>query len=126
MPLAWTVDVSQLCFAWAAFFGADITLRKGSLVGVDLVTMHLNLRIQKKIKMINLVIMFFFVLILIKYGFPLAIKNWNRSFQTLKISYGFVTLSLPCSGMFMIMSIIHNIVVLFRDIESGVEKCGYC
>lgn len=124
-PIAWTVDVSQLCFAWVAFFGADIALRKGSLVGVDLITMRFNPKTQMALKLINYALMFCFVIILISFGFPLALKNWNRSFQTLTISYGVVTLSLPCAAIFMLMSIIHNVIQLFRKSEE-VEKCGCC
>ncbi|QTQ13855.1 TRAP transporter small permease [Treponema parvum] len=125
-PVSWTVDISQLCFAWTAFFGADIALRKGSLVGVDIVTMRMTPKIKKICKILTYIFMFFFVIILLRYGFPLAIKNWNRSFQTLSVSYSFVTLSLPCASIFMIMSIIHNLstVISSSDEDKGEEKCG--
>jgi TRAP-type C4-dicarboxylate transport system permease small subunit len=110
MPIAWTSDVAQLLFAWLAFFGADIALRKGSLVGVGIVTEKLPGKWQHILQNFCYCLMLVFLVVIIHYGFPLAKRNWSRSFQSLTISYSWVTLSLPVSAIFMVLSIVHNMV----------------
>ncbi|MCH3918453.1 MAG: TRAP transporter small permease [Spirochaetia bacterium] len=110
LPIQWSNDVAQLCFAWLAFLGADIALRKGSLVGVALITTKFNETVQKVLNIICYVIMIGLLIIMAKYGFLLAVRDWQRAFQTLPISYSFVTLSLAISAVLMICSIIHNVL----------------
>ena len=47
------------------------------------------------------VIMLGALVIFIVYGLRLSVESWKRSFQTLTISYSFVTLSLPVSSVLM-------------------------
>jgi TRAP-type C4-dicarboxylate transport system permease small subunit len=123
-PIQWSIDVSQLCFAWLAFLGGDVALRKGSLIGVALVTGKLNKKMQQIIKNICYLLMIVLLAVFIRYGFPLAIHNWDRAFQTLPISYGFVTISLPISSILMICSIFHNLILENTQIEKESSICG--
>ncbi len=108
-PIQWSIDAAQLLFAWAAFLGADIAIRNKSLVGVGIFTSKLKINTQIKIRTICNIIIVFVLIALIVYGFQLSLSNWKRSFQTLPVSYGFVTLSLPISSIFMVFSTIGNI-----------------
>jgi len=121
MPIQWSSDVSQLLFAWLAFLGADVALRKGSLVGVALLTEHLPIKLQHVFQLLCYGFMLVFLTIVVKYGFPLAIRNWHRAFQTLPISYAWVTLSLPVSAIFMVFSIIHNIILGYKP---SISNCS--
>jgi len=126
-PIQWSIDVSQLFFAWMAFLGGDIALRKGSLVGVGLLTQKFSEKVQRILKMFCYGFMLVLLLIFIKYGFSLAARNWNRAFQTLPISYSLVTLSLPVSAICMIFSIVHNIHLdLTKPAEKEGLTCGCC
>lgn len=111
MPIQWSNDVSQLLFAWLAFLGADVALRRGSLVGVGLLTNKMPRKMQKILVTVCYVLMLCFLVIVVRYGFPLAKRNWLRAFQTLPVSYSWVTLSLSVSSILMILSILHNMLV---------------
>ena len=124
-PIQWGDDVSMLSFAWLAFMGADIALRKGSLVGVALITGKFSIGVQKFLQIFCYVLIMGMLFILVRYGFPLAIKNWGRSFQSLKISYSAVTLSLDVSAIFMMFSVIHNIIhINDTDSTAGTVSCS--
>lgn len=122
IPIQWSIDVAQLAFAWLAFLGADIALRKGSLVGVALVTDKLNKKTQLFLKFVCYALMLLLIFVFIRYGFVLAIQNWNRAFQTLPVSYSFVTISLPVAAIFMVFSIIHNIVFDIKTFKNKATK----
>lgn len=125
LPIQWSNDVSQLLFAWLAFLGGDIALRKGSLMGVGLITRKLPGTVQKFLSIFCYFLMLIILFIVIKFGFALSARNWTRAFQSLTISYSWVTLSLPISAICMVMSIIRNI---YNEIvvKNGKENlsCG--
>lgn len=103
-PLAWSIDVAQLMLAWTCFLGADVAYRRGKLVGLDLFTRNLPKKIQELLTLIIQVIILVALVIFVIYGFNLSIESWERSFQTLTISYSFVTLSLPVSSILLIIT----------------------
>jgi TRAP-type C4-dicarboxylate transport system permease small subunit len=114
IPLQWASDVAQLLFSYLAFLGADIALRKGSLVGVGLLTERFPAKARTALSLVCYLLMASFLLVIIWHGFPLAVRSWKRSFQSLSISYSWVTLSLPVSATLMLLSIIHNIIADFH------------
>lgn len=129
IPIQWSNDVSQLLFAWAAFLGGDIALREGALVGVGLITQKLSDRTQKFLSLLCYGLMLVLLYLFVAYGFPLTFRNWPRAFQSLPLSYGWVTLSLPVSAILMIFSILRNVIRIFQQItehsKSGEIVCGY-
>ncbi|MDR2433608.1 MAG: TRAP transporter small permease subunit, partial [Treponema sp.] len=46
-PIQWTVDISQLLLAWVSFFGADVAWRHSQILGLDLFTKNLPIRLRK-------------------------------------------------------------------------------
>ena len=100
-PISWSIDVAQLLLAWTCFLGADVAFRRNKLVGLDLFTRKLPEKVQKAVTLVIQVIMLGALVIFIVYGLRLSVESWKRSFQTLTISYSFVTFSLPVSSVLM-------------------------
>lgn len=119
IPIQETNDIAQLLFAWTSFLGADIALRNEKLVGVDLLTRKFPIRIQKILKIICHILILIILSIFVKEGIVLSLRNWNRSFQTLSLSYSYVTLSLPIGSLLMIFSTIN---LLNKEIKSLMIK----
>lgn len=106
IPLQEANDVAQLLFAWTSFLGADIALRYEKLVGVDLITRKLSKKTQSTFKLVCYILILVILVVFVWGGIVLSLKSWNRSFQTLTLSYSFVTLSLPVGSLLMIFSTI--------------------
>lgn len=113
-PIVAADDICTLLFAWVSFMGADVAMRANRLVGMDLVTMHLSAKLQKALQLIVYVVMIATISLLIVKGVELAQMNWARFFNTLPISYGWATLSLPVCGAQMLLTIVIKMVVLVR------------
>ena len=56
------------------------------------------------------IMMVLFLLILIVYGFMLVSQSWNRTFNTLKMSYAWCTLAVPIGSLLMIFTIIGKLI----------------
>ena len=119
MPVNWAQDVSLLAFAWLTFIGSDIIAKSGSLIRIDMLADKLPASVQKILTLIFDVMMVLFLLILIVYGFMLVSQSWNRTFNTLKMSYAWCTLAVPIGSLLMIFT---NIGKLIGDIRRPVGE----
>ncbi len=104
-PIAWSIDAAQLLFGWVVFLGADVALKNDSHIGVDMIVNKLPFKARKTVKIINYISIQLFLLVIIYYGVMLSIENYERLFNTLRLSYSYATISVPvgCSLMFLTM-----------------------
>ena len=110
MPVNWAQDVSLLAFAWLTFIGADIIIKTGNLIRIDMLVNLFPKSIQKILTLIFDVLMLLFLLILIVYGFILVSQSWSRTFNTMKLSYAWCTLAVPAGALLMFVSCIEKLV----------------
>lgn len=121
MPINWAQDVSLLAFGWLTFIGADIIIKNNSLIRIDMLVNKLPKVIQKVLMLIFDVMMLTFLLILIVYGFLLVSQSWNRTFNTLKLSYAWCTLAVPVGSLLMFFSMIGK---FWKDIRRPLKEWG--
>jgi len=124
-PIATADDVILLLFAWSALLGADVALRYSRLVGMDMFVRHLAPKMQKSVQILVFIIMMAAMMMFVRYGFQLAARNWSRVLNSLPISYGWVTVSLPVSCILMTFTSllkIKKIVANFDDDTYNFKK----
>lgn len=117
-PLNWATDISLLLFAWMVFLGGDIVIRETNLISVDMFQKMLPAWMQKLLMFVFYVMMMVFLVILARYGVPLALKNWKRQFQALPLSYGWCTLAVVVGSVLMFIS------TLIRTVKLLLAKSG--
>lgn len=118
-PIIANDDICSLLFAWVSFMGADIALRSNRLVGMDIITMNLPVKVQKILQLIVYVIMAVTLCMFVKKGYELAMLNWARFFNSLPISYGYVTLSLAVCSAMMLLTLAIKIVVTVKNLANN-------
>jgi TRAP-type C4-dicarboxylate transport system permease small subunit len=124
-PIITADDICLLLFAWAALIGADVALRYSRLVGMDMLMNKLPPKWQKFFQITVFTIMIAAMLFFVRFGFQLAFGNWNRVLNSLPISYGYVTISLPVSCILMTFTSIlkiKNIVSNFNNDSYNYRK----
>jgi TRAP-type C4-dicarboxylate transport system permease small subunit len=118
-------DICLLLFAWAALLGADVAMRYSRLVGMDILVSKFPAKWKKFFQVLVYIIMIGAMLLFMRSGFVLANKNWKRTFNSLPISYGYVTLSFPVGCCLMIFTSILKIIKVvthFKDDGYNVKK----
>ena len=118
MPVNWAQDVSLLAFAWLTFIGSDIIIKTGNLIRIDMLVNLFPKSIQKILTLIFDLLMLLFLLVLIVYGFILVSQSWNRTFNTMKLSYAWCTLAVPAGALLMFVSAIEKLI---NDIKAPVK-----
>ena len=107
-PISWSVELSQFLLAWLAFLGADMAVRHGSVLGVDLLTRRLPQKTQAIIRLITNALILALLVILVVNGISICKANYKRSFKTVGISYSWATASLPFSAGMMCITMLKN------------------
>ncbi|MBQ9197769.1 MAG: TRAP transporter small permease [Clostridia bacterium] len=100
-PISWSTDVAQLIFAWISFVGADMALKKDKHAGVDIITSRLSPKVTRILSIVTYIAIIVFLVIIGRAGAGLAIKNINRKFHSMPISYSSVTFSVPVGCLLM-------------------------
>lgn len=109
-PLNWAQDAALVAFAWMIFIGSDLAIRNTRLIGINVIIKHLPKPIQKWLSIIFQVIIVAFLCILVRHGYTMVITGIQRTIPTLKISYAWVTASVPVGALLMIISQITRMV----------------
>lgn len=120
-PLAWSLDVAQLLLCWTSLVGADVAFRHDKFIGLDLVTRKLPPRVQRILEIVVLLLMQAAFIIFINWGVKLSIKSWKRAFQSLPISYSFVTIALPVMSVLMTLTNVLKITDKIRNFDKNVK-----
>ena len=120
-PLNWAVDISLLLLAWLVFLGADTALRRSDFIHVDVLLRKFSPHIQKFLYYFFYIIIILFLAMLVIYGIPLSIENYQRTFQALPISYSWATISVPVGAFFMIVTIVIKLVKKRNETEIKSE-----
>ncbi len=110
MPIIWSIDISQLMFAWITFVGADVAYRGDKFVGVDILVRKTPPMLQTSIALFINIVIFSVSIFLIKNGMDLTIQNFDRKFQTLTITYAWVNSSLPVGCTLLSLTAIEKII----------------
>lgn len=118
-PINWAQDVSLLAFGWLTFIGSDVVLRKRDYIRIDIIADKLPAVVQKILALIFDVMMLLFLLVLVVYGAILVSDSWQRTFNTLSISYAWCTLAVPVGSFFMFFSILEKTV---RDMKKSLKE----
>ena len=116
-PVIWADDISLLLFSWCAFMGADMAMRSNRLVGMDILTSALPAKVQKILQLIVYLFMIGVLVMFVVQGFGLAKMNWARYMNSLRLSYGWATLSLPVGSCQMILTLIIKVCVLIKNFK---------
>ena len=109
-PRNWSTDVAQLIFAWISFVGADIALKKSRHSGVDMLTRRMS---PEKARLLNIAVfaaIIVFLFLIGRAGATLALKNINRKFHSMPLSYSSVTFSVPVGCALMIYTCVRKLV----------------
>ena len=94
------------------FIGADIVAKTGNLIRIDMLEKHFPKGLRKVMTLVFDVAIVLFLVILIV---------WYRTFQTMKMSYAWCTLSVPVGSVLLFFTMVGK---LFKDLRTPVGKWG--
>ncbi|UNK70716.1 TRAP transporter small permease [Microbacterium sp. H1-D42] len=115
----WTEEAARYTFVVLAVLAAAYVFSERGHIAVEILVKKLPLAGQRVMAVvIELIVIFFFVMVFIIGGWRVADNAWNQDLSTLPVTVGQVYLVLPIAGVIIVFySIAHLIGVL-----AGAEK----
>ena len=110
--------MSKYMLIWTTFLGSALCVRKGSLVGLEILSMLLPKGIGKVVSMLVSVLTAAFLIFLIVVGYKTSALVWNQTTPVLKMSMGLMYAAIPTGALFMLI----NTVLAVYDQLRGEEK----
>ncbi|MDP2790321.1 MAG: TRAP transporter small permease subunit [Rectinemataceae bacterium] len=120
LSMSWYLDLAMLCLAWTAFLGADVAWREGQIIGIDLVTRKLPVKVQRIVELIVLLIIAATLVVIVIFGSRLAWTDRVSRYQSMPIPLALVTLSLVVASFSMFFSTIQKIRKLVLQMAGNV------
>ncbi|MEJ8473751.1 TRAP transporter small permease [Roseibium algae] len=119
--MIWTGDVAQLLFAWLIFLGAALGLRLGAHYKIDMFP-QTNPVLSRAIFSIEILAGLAVAIILLRYGWDLAVMRSTAEVQSLGISRFWMFLPMPISGALMLLFLVETIVTGRKMTKSGAAQ----
>ena len=116
IPLTWSDEIARILFAWLAFVGAAVGVKRRLHSAVLVVGERLPARWQKAMTVLGLVTIGIMGFVLLYTGATETVKNFNQHMAVTGISRGWLYLSVPVSGALILIYLVPQ----FRDVMRGV------
>jgi len=110
-PLLWTEEAARYLMIWMALVGASITLKRREHVGIEFLISKFRPVIRLIIKLITDVFILYFLYILTKEGYIMALEAKGQLSPALRISMFWPLLSVPVMGIFTAVQLILQMII---------------
>lgn len=102
--IPWSEEVSKNLLVWTTFLGAALCVRKGSLIGLEILYMILPSIHKKKLIVVINILSALFMMYLIVVGYRTSIIVWTQTTPVLKMSMGIMYAAVPVGALFMLIN----------------------
>jgi TRAP-type C4-dicarboxylate transport system permease small subunit len=115
----WTEEAARYTFVVLAIFAAAYVFSERGHIAVEMLILKLPLRLQKVMGVaIELIVIFFIVVVFIRGGWLVANNAWGQDIATLPLSVGQLYLVMPIAGAIIVFYAVAHIL----GILAGAEK----
>lgn len=105
-PLTWSDEIARLLFAWLAFIGAAIGVKRGAHSAVVVFEARMPLRWQRVMALLALAVTALMACVLVYTGTLETIANVGQLMPVTRMSRGWQYLSVPVAGALMLVYLV--------------------
>lgn len=102
--IPWSEELSKYLLIWCTFLGAALCVRKGALIGLELIFAVVSGAGKRILTILIHVMTIAFLLLLIVVGYRTAAMVWFQTTPVLKMSMGLMYASVPTGAVFMLLN----------------------
>lgn len=120
LPAPWTEELSRLAFVYMAFFGAVLGAKYNMHLSVDFLS-KVPKKWRKHILSVSYIACIAFMAVFTWYGWVHAKNSEVQLTPTLEISYFYIYLIMPFSGILMIYYLLKSLIAIWqgKDVTDG-------
>ncbi|MFM2485000.1 TRAP transporter small permease [Celerinatantimonas yamalensis] len=120
-PVIWSLEISMVIFAWVSMLAIDQALQKQRHIGIDILTIHLSQRTQRRLNLMNQLIILGFLICGIWYGYSFTITTGNQVLPVTQLPLYILNAAVPTGCVLMAITTIEHIIHSCR-IERASES----
>ncbi len=113
-PLVWTEELCRYLFIWICFLGWTIALRRKSHIRISFFLERLPFAAQKVITLVFQILIFVFLVQLVRYGVAMTARSFSVPTVTLFFSWAYVYVAAPLSALIMILYSVLDVLEIMR------------
>ena len=109
--LLWAETAARYLMIWMALVAASISLKRREHIGVEFLVNKLKPSIKKVVKLITNLFILYFLYVLLKEGWILAVNSKSQTSFALNMSMFWPLLSVPVAAFFTILQLLIQIII---------------
>lgn len=114
-PSVFSEELAKYCFVWLVLFGSAYVFGENGHMAIEIIRDKFPRKLKMAVEVfIELVIIAFAALILIKGGYAVTEIAWTQLSASLKIPVGYLYAAMPISGICIIFYCIYNISLIIQ------------
>ena len=122
-PAPWTEEASRFTFVVLALLGAALVFSERGHIAVELLVSKFPRTAQLAVAVaVELIVIFFALLVFVVGGYRVAENAWNQQISTLPITVGQVYMVLPLTGLLIIFYSIYHLIAVLLNGERPVPS----
>jgi TRAP-type transport system small permease protein len=114
--LPWPEELGRFLFAWIVFLGTVSVIQADEMLNLDLVYRYIPKGAVAVLKGVVSVIVFVFLLVMMKGGYELMIRQASQRSVGLEVPMGIVYFVIPFATLLMALIMFFRILKLLRDL----------
>jgi TRAP-type transport system small permease protein len=114
--LPWPEELGRFLFAWIVFLGTVSVIQADEMLSLDLVYHYLPKGASAFIKLLVSLIVFAFLLVMLKGGFELMIRQASQRSVGLEVPMGIVYFVIPFGTLLMALVMFLRIIRMSKDL----------
>lgn len=115
--IPWSEELSKYLLIWCTFLGSALCIRKGALVGLELVFAVIPNSGKRILTILIHMMSIAFLLLLVIVGYQTAAMVWSQTTPVLKLPMGLMYAAVPTGAVFMLI----NTLFVMIEYLSGKE-----
>lgn len=122
IPFPWSEEGARYLMIWMGMIGSAVAIRHARHIGVTLLVDHLPDSIQRGILLIVESAMVFFLVVLVKEGLKLSIKNFSQLSPAMDLPMFYPYLAVPVGAALMILELVAGMLHEFFPTVAGNRR----
>ncbi|MGQ9648060.1 MAG: TRAP transporter small permease [Thermodesulfobacteriota bacterium] len=119
--LSWPEELGRFLFAWIVFLGTVSVIRDDEMLNLDLLYQWIPKKVAEVLRLIVSLVVLGFLLVMMKGGYELMVRQASQRSVGLEIPMGVVYLILPLGTFFMSLAMVYRIVRQIKQLLSKNE-----
>lgn len=117
-PLPWTEELARYSMIWMGLLAISMGVKRQEHLGVNLIVKLLPVTFQKILRIMTRVLIAFFLIELIRYGYGMAVNGNTQIAPALQIPMSYVLSSVPVAAL---VSLIQLFLISLDEIQKMIS-----